>query len=210
MVFLSQTAVEKRIDEIFQKGTYNPKGFSRQSSYDLRLGEEVLVTPMKEPIYLKESQVVNIEPGQFAALTTEEYITIPKDLLGFITIRFKYKSKGLVNISGFHVDPLFKGKLIFSVYNVGPTVVTLRRGEKVFSIFFSKIEPSVDPDKPESKEYDEIHKIPLDIVQALAGMNVPSLQKLDGEIKQTRTIIEIYGVIITGIIITLLVALLIK
>ena len=46
-----------------------------------------------------------IPPGQFAFLLTEEVVSVPPDALAFISIRAKTKFRGLVNVSGFHVDP---------------------------------------------------------------------------------------------------------
>ena len=50
---------------------------------------------------------------------TKESIEVPLDALGLISIRSKYKLKGLINVSGFHVDPGFRGSLVFAVYNAG-------------------------------------------------------------------------------------------
>lgn len=54
---------------------------------------------------LEPGQDVSIEPGEFALMLTDELIHVPEDLVGFISVRFGYKRRGLVNISGFHVDP---------------------------------------------------------------------------------------------------------
>lgn len=199
--FISKTEIEKRLHHLFEKRELDPKCFSESNaSYDLRLGKEVFVTPEKEPRYLQEDQTLNIEPGQFAILTTEEYLEMPKSLLGFITVRFTYKSKGLVNISGFHVDPGFKGKLIFSVYNTGPATVTLKRGEKVFSIFFAEIHPGVEYDGG----YNEQKTIPLNIIEPLAGARIPSLQTLEDKVNRNWTILKIYGTLLTGLAVALL------
>ena len=42
----------------------------------------------------------------------------------------------LINVSGFHVDPNYKGKLIFSAFNAGPRDIILRKLDPVFMIFF--------------------------------------------------------------------------
>ena len=174
--------------------------FSRSgASYDLRLGREVFVTPEKEPRQLEKGQTLNIEPGQFAVLTTEEYLEIPKGLLGFITVRFSYKSKGLVNISGFHVDPGFEGHLVFSVYNTGPATVSLRRDEKVFSIFFAEIHPEVSYEDG----YDKQKNIPIGIIETLAGAEIPSLQSLEKKVDRNWTTLKIYGTILTGLVVAM-------
>jgi dCTP deaminase len=75
-----------------------------------------------------------------ALLITEEAVEMPPDALGLISIRSKYKMKGLINVSGFHVDPGFRGKLIFAVYNASERDVVLSRGDKVFVIWFLNLD----------------------------------------------------------------------
>lgn len=201
MSFISKKEIRRRFDHLFEQGKLDENCFSKSgASYDLRLGREVFVTPEKIPKQLQKGQTLNIEPGQFAVLTTEEYLEMPEDLLGFITVRFTYKSKGLVNISGFHVDPGFKGKLIFSVYNTGPTTVTLRCGDMVFSIFFAKIHPKTRY----QGEYNEQKSIPIGIIETLAGARIPSLQALEDKVNRNWTTLKIYGIILTGLFVALL------
>lgn len=201
MSFISKEEIKKRFDNLFKQNIFDEKCFSKSgASYDLRLGTEVFVTPKKEPRQLQEGQVLNIKPGQFAVLTTQEYLEMPEDLLGFITVRFRHKSKGLVNISGFHVDPGFKGKLIFSVYNTGPATVTLRCGEKVFSIFFAEIHPRTRY----KGDYNLQKSIPTEIIETLAGARIPSLQVLEKKVNKNSMALRIYGTIITGLVVALL------
>jgi dCTP deaminase len=142
------------------------------ASYELCLGDEVYIsalpdTPLKERkiITLNEKDSVAIPPGQFAFLITSEQIKIPNNALAFISIKFKFKSKGLINVSGLHVDPGYNGKLIFAVYNAGPLHIHIRRGERVFSIWYADLDQ--DDEKPRQKiGYD---LIPTDL------MNSPDL-----------------------------------
>jgi len=201
MSFISKEKIKQRFDYEFTQGIMDENCFSKSgASYDLRLGKEVLVTPEKEPRLLEKGQILHINPGQYAVLTTEEYIRMPKNLLGLITVRFSYKSKGLVNISGFHVDPGFNGHLVFSVYNTGPATVSLRRGEKVFSIFFAGIDPEVEY---KNGDYQFQKEIPLEIIETFAGARVPSLQVLEVKVNRNSTMLKIYGTILTGLVVTL-------
>lgn len=117
-------------------------------AYELCLGNEVYLTDStsgkKEILDDKNSQVV-IKPGQFALLLTQETVKLPDNVLAFISIKFSQKIKGLVNISGFHVDPGFNGKIIFSVYNAGPATIVLDKGERYFMIWFSELTSNSDP-----------------------------------------------------------------
>ncbi|MFD1631084.1 dCTP deaminase domain-containing protein [Pseudopedobacter beijingensis] len=114
-------------------------------AYELSLGEEAYLTDSKsgkkEKLDDKNTQIV-IKSGQFALLLTDEVVSIPDDLIAFISIKFSQKIKGLINVSGFHVDPGFKGKIIFSVYNAGPTNIVLDKGNPYFMIWFSNLTSS--------------------------------------------------------------------
>jgi dCTP deaminase len=206
MSFVSKTEILKRFGDDFHSGGMDEKCFSKSgASYDMRLGEEVLVTPEKEPRKLEKGQVLNINPGQFAVLTTKEYLKMPKSLLGLITVRFTFKSKGLVNISGFHVDPGFNGHLVFSVYNTGPATVSLREGDRVFSIFFAEIHPEVEYGKEGQQALYQFQKeIPLEIIETFAGARVPSLVALEEKVNKNSTTLKIYGSILTGLIVSVL------
>src|SRR4051812_29961685 len=130
------------------------------AAYRLRLGSQAFVTsdeilsgdPLKGlrtylgknrapyPLSISgSSNSIRIPPGQFAFLLTEEEVKVPANALAWISIRATYKFRGLLNVSGFHVDPGWCGKLIFSVYNAGPAAVHLTRGEDLFLILYSDL-----------------------------------------------------------------------
>lgn len=144
MSFLSgtqlQTVLEKAVGKDFKASRIN------QAAYELSLGDQVYRTdsPTKKREILddKDSQVI-INPGQFALLITKETVAIPDKYLAFISIKFHQKIKGLVNVSGFHVDPGFDGKIIFSVYNAGPTPIMMDKGKPYFLIWFSTLSEPV-------------------------------------------------------------------
>jgi deoxycytidine triphosphate deaminase len=116
-----------------------------RATYKLRVGPKVYVSPTgvgsdqknKTKLKLDLGRDFLIPAGQFAFLLTEETVTVPEDALAFISIRAKYEFRGLVNVSGFHVDPGFTGRLVFSVFNAGPGEVYLERCEECFHIWFA-------------------------------------------------------------------------
>lgn len=138
-------------------------------AYELALGNEAYLTDSstgkKEQLDDKNTQVV-IKPGQFALLLTDETITIPDNILAFISIKFSQKIKGLINVSGFHVDPGFSGKIIFSVYNAGPTTIVLEKGKPYFMIWFSQLTSS---SKPYDGKHNGQNSISAEHVSALNG-----------------------------------------
>lgn len=87
------------------------------SSYHLSVGSQIFVTSEKLSSTEIKSNLIDvldeyppgnlfrISPGQFAFILTEERVTVPDTAIAFISMRAKFKFKGLINVSGFHVDP---------------------------------------------------------------------------------------------------------
>ena len=148
--------------------------------YKLRLGEEVYISTDDEPIDLTQKDCVTIKPGAFALLLTKETLLLDNKVMAFISIRFDYKQKGLINVSGFHVDPNYQGKIIFSVFNAGPKDIILRYEDPVFMIFFQYIEGVTE--KPEPLLYQ---RIPAEMMEQIKGQsatlasNATRLEKLE-------------------------------
>jgi dCTP deaminase len=110
----------------------------KHGAYELSMGAEAFLTsePTGAKQNLKENEQLVIPPGQFGLLLTGEFVAIPTNSIAFMSIKFSIKQRGLVNVSGFHVDPGFKGQLKFAVYNAGSGNIILTRGEPVFMIWF--------------------------------------------------------------------------
>ncbi|MET4217170.1 dCTP deaminase [Bradyrhizobium sp. LB14.3] len=154
--------------------------------YTLRMGDHYFVTSTKgdsEPptkTKVASKQDFNIPAGQFAFLISEEEVFIPRYAMAFISMRTAFKFKGLVNISGFHVDPGYKGKLIFAVFNASPTTIQITGGEPLFKIWFASIDQTSGKrhvfDKPPIEEIDK---------ELMRGMTreLLSLQQLNDKIR---------------------------
>ncbi|MFH1554746.1 MAG: deoxycytidine triphosphate deaminase [Pseudomonadota bacterium] len=89
---------------------------------------------------LKESESVFIPPGQFAFLLSKETVNVPRGAMAFISMRTGIKFQGLINVSGFHVDPGYSGKLIYAVFNASPSPVQITEGAAIFKIWFSDLD----------------------------------------------------------------------
>lgn len=141
------------------------------AGYKLSMGPEYYVSPAdgdarasvktfdKDPAFF-------IPPGQFAFLLTEEIVRIPDNAFAFIALRSKAKFKGLVNVSGFHADPGFHGRLIFAVFNAGPGDVHIRRSEVLFMIAFCDLEDGTEFPRRDAER--QLH-IPIDLILPLSG-----------------------------------------
>ncbi|MCA4793913.1 dCTP deaminase domain-containing protein [Myroides odoratimimus] len=200
MAFLGPTELKKVLSDklIITDGNgnnvYNEKRVE-EAAYALSLGSEGYRTDNKDrkiEILDEKSRTIEINPGQFTLLMTDEYVCIPKDKLAFISIKAKQKLKGLINVSGFHVDPGFEGKLLFSVYNAGPSTITLETKKPYFLIWFSNLESeAVNGDEYNGKNHHQGQKnIPLDYVDVLKQGDLTSPKALYDKLVETKSDLE--------------------
>ncbi len=162
------------------------------AAYRLSIGPEVYVSPTSDDrpkertrrqLSARESFVV--PPGQFGFLLTEEEVKVPSEAIAFISIRAKVKSRGLVNVSGFHVDPGYHGRLVFAVFNAGPAPVHLARGDDCFLIWFADL----DRASQHAKQGPGYDGIPSDLINPIAG-ELQSFAGLSQKIKDTEDALE--------------------
>jgi dCTP deaminase len=157
------------------------------AAYTLTIGHEIYVSPSDQTPnpqsvtkrLLADGEAFTIPPGQFAFLITEETVKVPNDALGLISMRARIKFLGLVNISGFHVDPGFHGQLTYSVFNAGPAPVHLRQGLPCFLMWYANLDQSSRYIKndPERKGLDVALINPI-------SSEIYSLKGLDSKIKE--------------------------
>ena len=118
----------------------------KSAAYELSLGEECFLTsdPDNTKDKLENHDQVSIPPGQFGLLISEESVKVPLDAIAFISIKAGVKFRGLVNVSGFHVDPGFTGKLKFSVFNAGGQPIVLQRNQRIFLIWYADLDQKTE------------------------------------------------------------------
>ncbi|MFP7675669.1 dCTP deaminase domain-containing protein [Marivita sp. S0852] len=152
------------------------------AAYTLHIGDEVYISPDREIASpsrhskkkLQDGEAFAIPPGQFGFLTTKEVVTVPDNALAFISIKARQKFSGLVNISGFHVDPGYKGELIFSVLNAGPRPLHLTHGQPLFLIWYADLDRETALKK---KPGDGLQGIDPKLINGISG-EILSLQSL--------------------------------
>lgn len=148
-------------------------------SYELTMGDEAHITGegAQTKCRLAENEQLQIPPGQFAQLLTQESVTIPEDSIGLISMKFTLKSRGLVNVSGFHVDPGYRGRLIFSVYNAGPNSIVISRGQPTFLMWYSFL------DRSTSDLYDKRRA-------GLTSISDENVMRLQGNVSTPQALVE--------------------
>ncbi len=159
------------------------------AAYTLSIGNEVYVSPTHQALdpnvqtkmQLAPNQAFAIPPGQFAFLLTLESVSVPPSALALISMKAKIKFRGLVNVSGFHVDPGYRGQLVFSVFNASPTSIHLQQGQSCFLIWYS----SLDSTSKEIKTTEGLSDIPTELINTISG-EIQSLAGLAIKIKDSE------------------------
>ena len=178
----------------------------KHGAYELTVGREALSTGNGKLTRLEggddkwgwpHGDSTTIEPGQLAMLITAETVRVPHDKLALISIRAGAKLAGLINVSGFHVDPGFDGRLKFTVYNAGNVPVTVRRGQRLFMIWFADFDQKVRD--PYNGDHDGQRQIESKDIAKFQG-KLPSPQAVEKRVARLE--------IILGFVVLLLIAIL--
>jgi len=186
MTFWSSETLKQELPKLITP--CNPARIA-QSSYTLRIGKEIFVTKDRHnknsqhtKRTLTENQAFVIPPGQFSFLLTEEVVEVPDNAIAFISMKAGFKYKGLINISGFHVDPGFKGNLLFSVFNAGPSPIHLKRHEECFLIWYANLDAKDSLPRKE-KGFTEI---PIRILNQISTDEVYSVHALTEKLSEVE------------------------
>jgi dCTP deaminase len=179
----------------------------KYGAYELALGAEAFVSGGSKRFIPEDGEVV-IPQGQFALLLTEETIKVPEDAIAFISMKSGNKYRGLINISGFHVDPGWEGKLIFSVFNAGVQELHLSRKRPLFMIWYTNLDAQTKD--LYSGEHKGQSRIPDSMITNIAVKHPSptSLQKdifdakqeLRSEIEHLRKDVSLYRTVSAGLV----------
>ena len=200
MAFLPGQKIRNLSVDFFENGSYLDSAVDK-AAYNLRLGDEVFLSTDGSPRLLShDDPFVVIKPGDFALLKTHETIKLPLDKIGFITLRHTLKVHGLMNVSGFHVDPGFRGRLVFSVVNVGPNDITLRYQEQLFMLFLAELETATTIRVNHRHQGQD--KLSLEDMIAIRGRSA-SLVHIENRSRELETSVKVYGAIVAGVLIAL-------
>lgn len=171
---------------------------TREANHRLSMGNEYFVTRSGFDRHNLRTSTRRLCPeesfcipsGHFAFLLTKETVSMPEDAIGFLSIQTDVKFSGLVNISGFHVDPGSSGKIIFAVFNAGPNPVHIRQGDKIFRLWIASLDA---PDAyPRSRAS---HKsLPTQMVNNISG-DLESLNIIARRVSSLESKATVFGVL---------------
>jgi dCTP deaminase len=184
----------------------------RQGAYELALSRDVLTAPpAKGRSRDGVGKALEIPAGEFAILYTLEAVTVPPGVIAFISIKASLKLDGLINVSGFHVDPGFSSRLKFSVYNAGNLPIFLDYDREAFLIWFSDLDAdTIDPYDQSHQHYNQTGVTPRDRQRMSERSHSPAalhrrLKQLERRIRIMFTVVLIVATaILTAILAPLL------
>jgi dCTP deaminase len=185
------------------------------AGYRLSIGNEYFIngSGSSTVVKLSKGQGFVIEPGQFAFILTGEKVNISKAAIGFISIRASTKFRGLINVSGFQVNPGFNGNLVFAVFNAGPRHINLREGDEIFSLWIADLDAPVAEDLEESGNIPNgLDRIRSDEINKIAGNSLTAyqlsdrLEKVEKNLVKFKTIVVRTSLILSTVLALLLVA----
>lgn len=185
------------------------------AAYTLRMGRQYYLTASEtdadtnRPRALDVGDSIAIPSGQFAVLLTEESVTVPAGVIAFISMKAGLKARGLVNVSGFHVDPGYSAPLRFSVFNAGPTTICIKQGEEVFLIWYADLDQNDEEyTKKESHNRNYAKGITSTDVSSLTGAvkTISVLSQKVGDLEKTQIwmkyligLLSFVGVVVLGL-----------
>lgn len=135
--------VDSQIRDAIKTGNLVFERFSdnclEAASYDMRIGDRLLMSGKEEEIDLEKKGSATLKPGIFALVTTHESVGLSKSIVGHIGVKSYYTRKGIVLLSGLQIDPGFNGILVIGLYNASPRSITLEYQAPFCTIEFTQL-----------------------------------------------------------------------
>lgn len=100
-----------------------------------------------DEIVLTENDQFFIHPGEFAIAVTQESVTLPADMVGWLDGRSSLARLGLmVHVTAHRIDPGWSGQIVLELFNSGKLPLALRPLMKIGALSFETLsEPCQHP-----------------------------------------------------------------
>lgn len=115
----------------------------RAASIELTLGDVVTVAG-GDRVNIGAGKSFVLKPGQAVNATTEETIDLPHDYLGRFGTASRLCSLGIVASNALQVEPGFKGRLSFCLFNAGVSAFRLRALEPIVALEIVRLTATPD------------------------------------------------------------------
>lgn len=211
MRILTNIELRKRINDGKDSLIYNVKNnFDSEdtpfqpTSLDLTVGE--LYLPDEQNISREE---VVLEQGQTVYIISDEQLNFPDNIMGIGFPPSRNFINGLLMTNPGHVDPGSKNKLHFTIIYMGKRSITLRKGDKIFTLLIFEL--SETPDISDKKKIpnegynvirilDNLSNDFLDIKNRALKIAKNEITKAEFRVRFWQVIVPLIAAIIAGLI----------
>jgi len=127
---------------------YSKDSLVQSASLDLHVGY-IFVPPKEEP---KVGEAVDkrieytLQPGQAAVVDTQEELNFPNDIAAFGFPPTSISDRAVLMTNPGHIDPGFKGKLGFTLINMGREPFVLSTGETIVTLLVIRLATAPNKD----------------------------------------------------------------
>jgi dUTPase len=150
--------------------------------YDFILSNMALTVDSGRPRDLEQSaENAVIKPGEIAFVMTKETLDLPDNIYCQLSTKRKLSLDGIVILGGLIIDPNYKGKLIFGLYNLSSRNYPLLPGRKLVAGVFYKVDKSAD------KLPEPINNFPDELIKAVVDTKPNSISAVNTAIEGIRT-----------------------
>lgn len=183
---------EAKLKEAITNATFIKYGKVQNAEgikYDFSMGSLILKASRKQPIDVNqlsasERSDIVIESGEVIFVLTEEYLDLPKNMKALLSPKRKLSHDGIIILGGFCIDPLYKGKLLFGLYNFSSSQFPIQPGKKLIAaLFYELFEDEIDDfKKPEA----EITTFPDELIRLMNRYRPISVQNVMEVVSQLQ------------------------
>jgi dUTPase len=154
--------------------------------YDFILSRMILTPESGRPQDIEQVSRENsvIKPGEIAFVMTEETLDLPNDIYCQLSAKRKLSLDGIVILGGLIIDPNYKGKLIFGLYNLSSRNYPLLPGRKLVAGVFYKV------DKKSEKHPEPINNFPDELIKIVVGTKPNSINSVNVAINEMNTAVN--------------------
>lgn len=179
---------EKELLSVVEEGTLIKEG-SKEScegiKYDFVLSSTVLTVDSRRPSDINQNNKdAVIKPGEIAFVMTKESLELPGDIYCQLSTKRKLSLDGIVILGGLIIDPNYKGKLIFGLYNLSSRNYPLLPGKKLVAGVFYRV------NEKSNKQPEPIYDFPDDLIKIVVDTKPNSITAINTIIDQLRTEIQ--------------------
>ena len=182
-----------KIIEAIEKQTFIKDGAVDNAEgvkYDFRLSSRILKAKYKKPIDIDKLSEIEraglaVEPGEVVFAITKETLDLPNNMIANLSPKRKLGHEGILIITGFCIDPLYKGKLMVGMYNFSSSPFPLIPGKKLIAALFYELQ---EDEAEEFKSPDAgIKDFPEDIINMMSKYSPLSTNRMIDELSNIRS-----------------------